>query len=148
MTIQRLSRLSDWKLKDREQNLCGRVLRAQNGEVIGTVIDMVVDTELGLVTSVVMQDDSHVLTENVELRDDELWLSELAIQPVSVSREPERFVPGERDERPVRDSETVREEIRLALEEHKRARYEIMPRDLQQDMQKPDSSGEAESDRP
>jgi|GEM_PF-3641975 len=165
MTIQRLSRLSDWRLKDKEQDLCGKILRAQNGQEVGRVIDMVVDTEAGLVTSVVMQDDTHVATEDIDLRDGQIWLSDVAHQPLYESRQPERFVPGEReadveprefDERELdeleidmlemdmledddsqardpdeinstrvhvyRDSSTVREKIRQALEEHKRER--------------------------
>lgn len=168
MTIQRLSRLSDWRLKDKEQDLCGKILRAQNGQEIGRVIDMVVDTEAGLVTSVVMQDDTHVATEDIDLRDGQIWLSELAQQPVFSARQPERFVPGERDVDDVdmgpheleeleleeldmealepddtdthdagephstrvhiyRDSSSVREQIRQALEEHKRTRPDSPP---------------------
>lgn len=170
MSIQRLSRLRDWQLKDKDQDLNGMVLRAQNGREIGTVIDMVVDTEAGLVTSVVMHDDTHVATQDIDLRDGEIWLNDSAKQPVSESRETSRFVPGELeaehadsdveqpneretsgrlrgDVRPLRDSSEIREGIRRALEEHRRAGPIDVPRDLQQDIRKPDTGGETRSDR-
>lgn len=167
MTIQRLSKLRDWQLRDPDQNLNGKVLHAQNGVAMGKVIDMVVDTEAGLVTSLVMQDDTHVATEDIDLRDGQIWLSESARQPDFDTRESTRFVAGERqsdvpdtDEegphevRPTRDSASVREDIRKALEKHKNidvdedAHERRASRDLHRDLDKPHSDRQSDSNSP
>jgi sporulation protein YlmC with PRC-barrel domain len=74
MTIQRLSKLRDWRLKDKHQNLCGHDLRTRDGELLGTVTDMVVDTEARLVTSVILQDGRHVATEDIDIEDGKVWM--------------------------------------------------------------------------
>lgn len=65
MTIQRLSKLADWKLKHKHQDVRGRDLCRREGECLGTISDMVVDTETRIVTSVVLEDGRHYATEDI-----------------------------------------------------------------------------------
>lgn len=118
MTIQRLSRLSKWKVKDGSQDLRGREIWTRDGEFLGKVIDMVVDTEARRVTSLVLQNDTHIPTEQIDLEDGKGW-----VRPTTVftstslpftttghlgAREYDqpggRYVPGEVLERMRRDA--------------------------------------------
>lgn len=65
MTIQRLSKLADWKLKHKHQDIRGKELCRRNGECLGIITDMVVDTETRIVTSVVLEDGRHYATEDI-----------------------------------------------------------------------------------
>ncbi|QDG53530.1 PRC-barrel domain containing protein [Persicimonas caeni] len=65
MTIQRLSKLADWKLKHKHQDIRGQELCRRSGECLGTIIDMVVDTDTRIVTSVVLEDGRHYATEDI-----------------------------------------------------------------------------------
>lgn len=74
MTIQRLSRLSDWRIKDDSQDLRGCEVWTRDGEFLGKVIDMVVDTEARRVTSLVLQNDSHIPTDQIDIEDGKGWV--------------------------------------------------------------------------
>jgi sporulation protein YlmC with PRC-barrel domain len=56
MAILPLSQLTGWKLADPGQDLRGRRLLDERGDVLGTVIEMAVNTETNFVQSVILAD--------------------------------------------------------------------------------------------
>ncbi len=74
MTIQRLSKLADWRVKHKEQDVRGLDLWEREGARVGTIADMVVDTDARLVTSVVLEDGRHVAAEDIDIEGSKVYL--------------------------------------------------------------------------
>ena len=88
MARKPLSELSDWELVDEDQDLRGRKLLDRDGRTLGTIRDMIVDTETGYVEAVVLDDGTTYGAREFELRRGAAVL----LDPVHGA--PESHVPG------------------------------------------------------
>jgi len=68
MARRRLSQLSDWELVYPEQDARGHPLRDQAGNVLGTVVDMIVDTDGEYIDAIVLENGSEYSADDFELR--------------------------------------------------------------------------------
>lgn len=75
MAILPLSQLSGWKLADANQDLRGRRLIDENGDFVGTVAEMTVDTETEFVHSIVLDDGRAFIARLLRLEGNGLFLA-------------------------------------------------------------------------
>ena len=75
MAILPLSQLSGWKLADANQDLRGRKLLDENGDVVGTVAEMTVDTETEFVHSIVLDDGRAFIARLLRLEGNALFVA-------------------------------------------------------------------------
>ena len=68
MTRRPLSQLTDWELVDEDQDLRGRKLLDPSGAPLGTIRDMIVDTDTGYVEAVLLDDGTAYAAREFELR--------------------------------------------------------------------------------
>lgn len=84
MQARKLSELPDWKLHDSDQDVRGQVLKTASGASLGTIRDMMVDTEAERVESVVLEDGRAFPVEGLELREQEVITYDAASPPAAV----------------------------------------------------------------
>jgi sporulation protein YlmC with PRC-barrel domain len=76
--------LQDWKLVDDEQDVRGKPLSTASGEMLGTIKDMMVDTEDERVTSVLLEDGRSFPVEGLELRPDLVVTYDMPERPANL----------------------------------------------------------------
>lgn len=78
MARKPLSQLWDWELVDEEQDLRGRKLLDRDGALLGTISDMLVDTESGYVEGIILEGGTTYGAREFELRQGAAVLLEAA----------------------------------------------------------------------
>lgn len=75
MTVQRLSKLADWRLVDDAQDLRGQTLYDAHGNPMGTIEEMLVDTDDELVRWVVLEDGSRVDANSLNIEESGVFVN-------------------------------------------------------------------------
>jgi len=117
-----LSRLPKWELDRKEDDIRGWALRDTDGHTLGTVGELIVDTETQHVTKIVLADGKQYPAHDVWLGDHVLTLD----SPKTTRTETTRTVAAATPETALRTEERPRSEERLRTEE--RPRSEERPR--------------------
>jgi uncharacterized protein (TIGR02271 family) len=74
MALAPLSRLDDWELENDDQDLRGNYLKDYNGNRIGQIDEMIVDTDQERVVAVRLEDGAEYPVSSLELRDGDAYL--------------------------------------------------------------------------
>ncbi len=74
MSRHLLSNTSDWQLANSEQDLRGAALVGPDGTPVGTIRDMVLDTDAERVTTLVLEDGAEVPAADITIRDGVVYL--------------------------------------------------------------------------
>lgn len=69
-----LKNMGDWKLKDKDKDIRGRMLMTANGEPVGLIRDLVVDTDTERVESIVLDNGREFPARDLELRGSDVLL--------------------------------------------------------------------------
>lgn len=88
MTLRQLSELDDFKLSDSEQDCRGWTVVNAAGLPIGTVHDMLVDTERELVAILVLDSGAQIPVSEVSLRDGRVIAANIGV--IAASRPADR----------------------------------------------------------
>lgn len=67
MTRTPLSQLDDWQLENSGQDLRGRTLMTEDGRELGTIEEMIVNTDTEYVEEIVLDDGTPVPTSDIRL---------------------------------------------------------------------------------
>ncbi len=86
MAVQRLSKLADWRLVDESQDLRGRPLYDRDGNRVGTIDDMLVDTDEEIVRWVRLDDGRRVAAEALNIEEGGVFLD----RPIATDKSAER----------------------------------------------------------
>lgn len=78
---KRLSKLDDWKLSNKRQDIRGHQLMDAEGHPLGTVDDLIVNTDRSLVERIVLEDGSEYAAEEIEIDDQQAYLKGTAPAP-------------------------------------------------------------------
>ena len=85
MALKRYSQLDEWAMIDEDKDLRGRDVLDPNGDHVGTIDDMIVDTDTEAVRSVILDNGHRYSTNDLTIEDQVVYLN----QPVP---------PGDTDE--------------------------------------------------
>jgi sporulation protein YlmC with PRC-barrel domain len=69
-----LSHMDDWKLTDDSQDIRGRIVRTPEGRELGTVQDLVADTDTQLVDVAILDTGAEYPVRDLEIRADDVVL--------------------------------------------------------------------------
>ncbi|GIV95996.1 MAG: hypothetical protein KatS3mg057_0653 [Herpetosiphonaceae bacterium] len=83
MARARLNELRDWQLDQEDQDIRGWELKEQTGHTIGTIDDLIVDTNTHMVDGVLLKDGTEIPIRNIRIGKDYVYRVEA-----------ERFVGG------------------------------------------------------
>lgn len=70
MTMHKFSELLDWQLEDDAQDIRGQSLVTASGQSLGMIDDMIVDTDQGRVSAVVLDNGRDFPVEDIEITQD------------------------------------------------------------------------------
>jgi uncharacterized protein (TIGR02271 family) len=89
MTRAPMSRLDEWQLENDDQDIRGWPVLDAHGATVGTVTELIGDTDSGYVESIVLDTGAELNTDQIELRDGVVLLAAPAVggDEVTVSRE-------------------------------------------------------------
>lgn len=83
MTREPLSQLDDWQLEYASQDIRGQNVLDGSGTLIGTVREMIVNTDVELVDAIVLDDGTEIPANDFELRDGAVYTRRaVAVEPV------------------------------------------------------------------
>jgi uncharacterized protein (TIGR02271 family) len=74
MARERLSRLKGWELENKDQDVRGQTLYGPDGNAIGKVDDLIVETDRELVVAIVLDNGKMYAADSFEVRDGKLVL--------------------------------------------------------------------------
>lgn len=86
MTREQLSHLDDWKLEHPRQDLRGQKLLAPDGRLVGTIREMIVNTESEYVDAIVLEDGTEVPADDLRLEDDGVYLQHDIAAPAATPK--------------------------------------------------------------
>jgi uncharacterized protein (TIGR02271 family) len=99
MTRKPLAQLDDWQLENSDQDLRGHALVDERGNRIGTIDEMIVDTDVEYVVALVLDDGTEVSPDDIEIVDDTVYLVGTApvetVAPVETMEPVETVAPVE-----------------------------------------------------
>ncbi len=71
MAREQLSNLDDWQLANERQDVRGQKLYAPDGREVGTIREMIVNTDTEYVDAIVLDDGTEIPTDDIRLDDDD-----------------------------------------------------------------------------
>lgn len=88
MTRAPLSQLDDWKLENKDQDLRGRPLQDAAGNTVGTIAEMIVDTNTEYVEAITLRDGTEISTNDIEIANGAVYLRHPADAPATTETAP------------------------------------------------------------
>jgi stress response protein YsnF len=87
MTRAPLSQLDDWQLVDSDQDIRGQKLQDERGDTLGTIREMIVNTDTEYVEAIVLDDGREIPASAIRLGDDAVYLRQAAHAPAATGAE-------------------------------------------------------------
>lgn len=75
MALKRLSELDDWKVSDQDYDIRGSQLRDRDRNALGTIDDLVVDTDKEYVTELILDNGEQISADHIDIKDDGVFLT-------------------------------------------------------------------------
>lgn len=74
MALKKLSHLNDWHVSDRNEDVRGKVLYERDGDRVGKINDMLVDTDAKLVRTVILDNGERFSVDDIDITKDGVYL--------------------------------------------------------------------------
>lgn len=74
MALKKLSHLDDWHVSERKEDIRGKVLYERDGDRVGKIDDMLVDTDAKLVRTVILDNGERFSVEDIDITNDGVYL--------------------------------------------------------------------------
>lgn len=74
MALVRLSDNNDWELEDDDQDIRGWDVVDADGEIVGMVDDLIINTDTEMVELILLDDGTEVAAEDIEIGDELVYL--------------------------------------------------------------------------
>lgn len=75
MALRKLSELADWKVSDKDEDIRGHEVYERDGGRLGTVDEMLVDTDSKLVRSIILDNGERFSADDIDIEGNRVYLS-------------------------------------------------------------------------
>ncbi len=74
MALRKLSELNEWRVSNHNEDIRGKVLYERDGDRVGKIDDMLVDTDAKLARTVILENGERFSVDDIDIESDGVYL--------------------------------------------------------------------------